>query len=284
MTMAKMRGLGRGLDALLNATENAEAMPSAATEIALDALAPGRFQPRVRMDEAALAELAESIRAQGMIQPILVRPAESGRYEIIAGERRWRAAKMAGLDRVPVIVRDVADRAALAMALIENIQREDLNPLEQATGLKRLVDEFRLTHEEAAQAIGSSRSQATNLLRLLALAPAIQALLADKRLDMGHARALLPLDGARQVEIANRVAALGLSVRQTEQLVRAALNAPRAAAPRKSNRDMERFERELSDRLGTSVNIRPGRKGAGQLLIRYTNLDHLEHLIEKLQA
>ena len=284
MTMAKMRGLGRGLDALLNVTENVDATATGAAEVALDALAPGRFQPRVRMDETALAELAESIRAQGMIQPILVRPAEAGRYEIIAGERRWRAAKLAGLDYVPVIVKDVTDRAALAMALIENIQREDLNPLEQAAGLKRLVDEFRLTHEEAAKAIGASRSQATNLLRLLALAPAIQALLADKRLDMGHARALLPLDGARQVEIANRVAALGLSVRQTEQLARAALNGPRPAPTRKSTRDMERFERELSDRLGTSVNIRPGKRGTGQLLIRYTNLDHLEHLIAKLQA
>jgi ParB family chromosome partitioning protein len=279
-----MRGLGRGLDALLNETEAVEPAARATTEIALDALVPGRYQPRMRMDEAALAELADSIRAQGLIQPILVRPYDAGRYEIIAGERRWRAAGMAGLERVPVIVKEVTDRAALAMALIENIQREDLNPLEQATGLKRLVDEFKLTHEEAAKAIGASRSQATNLLRLLALAPAIQALLADNKLDMGHARALLPLDGARQVEIANRIAALGLSVRQTEQLVRTALSARRVPSARKSNRDMERLERELSDRLGTSVNIRPGRKGTGQLSIRYASLDHLDHLIEKLRA
>ena len=282
--MAKMRGLGRGLDALLNVTESSDASPSSASEVPLEALVPGRYQPRVRMDETALAELAQSIREQGLIQPILVRPSQSGRYEIIAGERRWRAAKMAGLDHVPVIVKDVTDRAALAMALIENIQREDLNPLEQATGLKRLVDEFGLTHEEAAKAIGASRSQATNLLRLLALAPPIQALLADRRLDMGHARALLSLDGARQIEVANRVATLGLSVRQTERLVRAALKGPRATGARKANRDMERLERDLSDRLGTSVTIRPGRRGTGQLLIRYTTLDHLDHLIEKLQA
>ena len=282
--MAKMRGLGRGLDALLNAAEDSEPLPSATTDLPRDALIPGRYQPRTRMDETALAELAESIRAQGLIQPILVRPAEAGRYEIIAGERRWRAAAMAGLERVPVIVKDVSDRAALAMALIENIQREDLNPLEQASGLKRLVDEFKLTHDEAAKAIGSSRSQASNLLRLLSLSPVIQALLADRRLDMGHARALLALDGARQVELANRVAALGLSVRQTEQLVRDALSAPREKRSRKSNRDIERLERELSDQLGTSVAIHPGRGGAGQLLIRYANLDHLDHLLTKLRA
>ena len=283
--MAKMRGLGRGLDALLDVPDNAESVPGAATtEVRLDAIVPGRYQPRVRMDETALAEFADSIRAQGMIQPILVRPRDGGRYEIIAGERRWRAAGMAGLEQVPVIVRDVTDRTALAMALIENIQREDLNPLEQATGLKRLVDEFKLTHDEAAKAIGSSRSQATNLLRLLTLAPSIQGLLAERRLDMGHARALLALNGAQQIEIANRVASLGLSVRQTEQLVRAALRGPRAERPRKANRDLERLERELSDQLGTSVNIRPGRRGTGQLLIRYTNLDHLDHLIEKLRA
>ena len=284
MIMAKMRGLGRGLDALLSVADNAEMAPSATTEVALDALIPGRYQPRMRMDETALAELADSIREQGMIQPILVRPAEAGRYEIIAGERRWRAAAMAGLTQVPVLVKDVTDRAALAMALIENILREDLNPLEQATGLKRLVDEFKLTHDEAAKAIGSSRSQATNLLRLLALAPSIQALLAERRIDMGHARALLSLDGARQVEIANRVSALGLSVRQTEQLVRIALKGPRVARSQKTNRDTERLEHELSDQLGTSVHIRAGRRGTGHIVIRYSSLDHLDHLLEKLRA
>ena len=260
--------------------------PAAASvaELAMDDLMPGRYQPRLRMDEAALAELAESIREQGVIQPILVRPDGTGRYEIIAGERRWRAAAMAGLTQIPVIVKEASDRAALAMALIENIQREDLNPLEQATGLKRLVDEFKLTHEDAAKAIGSSRSQASNLLRLLSLAPAVQTMLADQRIDMGHARALLALDRARQIEIANRVIARALSVRQTEQLVRTTLKGSRASARRKNNRDLEVLERDLSDRLSTTVSIRAGRKGSGQLLIRYANLDHLEALIGKLRA
>jgi len=283
--MAKMRGLGRGLDALLSGDVGPESVAANPAEVTLSALVPGRYQPRMHMDETALAALADSIRAQGVIQPILVRPGSDGRFEIIAGERRWRAAAIAGLERVPVIVKEVSDRTALAMALIENIQREDLNPLEQASGLKQLVEEFGFTHDEAAKAIGSSRSQATNLLRLLTLAPALQALLADRRLDMGHARALLALDGARQIEIANRVVALGLSVRQTEQLVRSALKgAPKATLRRKSNRDLERLERELSDRLSTTVVIRPGRKGAGQLLIRYATLEHLDNLLARLQA
>jgi len=281
--MAKMRGLGRGLDALLKADAPAPA-PEAPRELALDALTPGRFQPRVQMDAAALEELAESIRSQGVIQPIIVRPIDDGRYEILAGERRWRAAGLAGLERVPVVVRDVPDRAALAMALIENIQREDLNPLEQAAGLKRLVDEFGLTHDEAARAIGSSRSQATNRLRLLALAPSVQELVRSGRIDMGHARALLALDGARQVEVANRVANLGLSVRQTEQLVRAALSTQRSARQPRRNRDLESLEEELSDRLGTTVSIRPGRKGAGQLILRYGSLEHLDTLLERLRG
>ncbi len=282
--MAKMRGLGRGLDALLNAGGESAAVAEAPRELALDALAPGRFQPRVHMDQGALEELAESIRSQGVIQPIVVRPAGNGRFEILAGERRWRAAGIAGLARVPVVVREVPDRAAMAMALIENIQREDLNPLEQASGLKRLVDEFGLTHDEAARAIGSSRSQATNLLRLLALAPSVQALLREGRIDMGHARALLALEGARQVEVANRVVANGLSVRQTEQLVRSALKAPAASKRVRRNRDLESLQEELSDRLGTTVAIRPGRKGAGQLIVRYGSLEHLDTLLAKLRG
>jgi ParB family transcriptional regulator, chromosome partitioning protein len=282
--MAKMRGLGRGLDALLNAGGESAAVAEAPRELALDALAPGRFQPRVHMDQGALEELAESIRSQGVIQPIVVRPAGNGRFEILAGERRWRAAGIAGLARVPVVVREVPDRAAMAMALIENIQREDLNPLEQASGLKRLVDEFGLTHDEAARAIGSSRSQATNLLRLLALAPSVQALLREGRIDMGHARALLALEGARQVEVANRVVANGLSVRQTEQLVRSALKAPAASKRVRRNRDLESLQEELSDRLGTTVAIRPGRKGSGQLIVRYGSLEHLDTLLAKLRG
>ena len=282
--MAKMRGLGRGLDALLNAGGDVETISSSPAEVALGDLVPGRFQPRVRMDEATLAQLADSIRAQGVIQPILVRPSVQGRFEIIAGERRWRAAAIAGLERIPVVVKDVPDRAAAAMALIENIQREDLNPLEQATGLKRLVEEFKLTHDEAAQAIGSSRSQATNLLRLLSLAPTVQTMLSDGRIDMGHARALLALSGSRQIEAANRVAALALSVRQTEQLVRSMLKGSKVTALRKSDRDLQRLEQELSDRLGTTVSIRAGRKGAGQVVIRYSTLDHFDQLLTKLLA
>ncbi len=282
--MAKMRGLGRGLDALLNAGGGSAPTPEAPRELALDALAPGRFQPRVHMDATALEELAESIRSQGVIQPIVVRPTGEGRFEILAGERRWRAAGIAGLARVPVVVRDVPDRAAMAMALIENIQREDLNPLEQASGLKRLVDEFGLTHDEAARAIGSSRSQATNLLRLLSLSAAVQTLLREGRIDMGHARALLALDGARQVEIAHRVSAGALSVRQTEQLVRSALAPPRGAKRARRNRDLESLERELSDRLGTTVAIRPGRGASGQLIVRYGSLEHLDALLEKLRG
>jgi ParB family chromosome partitioning protein len=283
--MAKMRGLGRGLDALLNTGHDQPgAVPSAPNELALTALIPGRYQPRTQMDEGALNALADSIKAQGMLQPIVVRPLDAGRYEILAGERRWRAAGIAGLERVPVIVRDVPDRTALALALIENIQREDLSPLEQARGLKRLVDEFSLTHEEAAQAIGSSRSNATNLLRLLALSPSVQALLNDGRIDMGHARALLALDGPRQIEIANRVVALGLSVRQAEQLVRAALkDTPKRAVARRQA-DVESLARELSDVLSTTVSIRPGRKGSGQITIRYGSLDHLDSLLKKLRS
>ena len=282
--MAKMRGLGRGLDALLSGGGSSESVAAKPAEVALSSLVAGRYQPRMTMDEAALGALADSIRVQGVMQPILVRPGNDGRFEIIAGERRWRAAAIAGLERVPVIVKEVSDRTALAMALIENLQREDLNPLDQAAGLKRLIEEFSFTHDEAAKAIGTSRSQTTNLLRLLTLAPALQELLAARRLDMGHARALLALDGARQVEIANRVVALGLSVRQTEQLVRSALKGPRPAARRQSDRDLERLERELSDRLNTTVNIRPGRKGAGQLLIRYATLEHLDSLLARLQT
>jgi ParB family chromosome partitioning protein len=281
--MAKMRGLGRGLDALLGGNE--ETPPAEALrEVELNALSPGRYQPRSHMDPQALSELADSIRSQGLIQPIVVRPLEAGRYEILAGERRWRAAQMAGLQRVPVVIRDVPDRSALAFALIENIQREDLNPLEQATGLKRLIDEFGLTHEQAAQAIGASRSHASNLLRLLALAPHVQDLVRTRKLDMGHARALLALEGARQVEIANRVLAAGMSVRQTEQLVRAALRAPGVRAHKRRDHDLTLLERELADRLGTTVQIRPGRRGTGRVVVRYASLDHLDALLAKLRA
>src|SRR5438874_672576 len=213
--MAKLKGLGRGLDALLSSGDENSGRESMQA-IALDRILPGRFQPRSRMDEASLDELAESIKAQGVMQPILVRPADAGRYEIIAGERRWRAGQRAGLKEMPALVRGVPDQAALAMALIENIQREDLNPLEEAQGISRLIDEFGLSHESAASAVGRSRSAVSNLLRLLQLAKPVQELLLAGKLDMGHARALLPLSAAQQVSAAGRIVAQGLSVRAAE--------------------------------------------------------------------
>jgi ParB family chromosome partitioning protein len=216
------------------------------------------------------------------MQPLLVRPVERDRYELIAGERRWRAAQMAGLDEVPALVRDVPDEAALAMALIENIQRENLNPMEEASGLQRLIDEFKMSHEQAADAVGRSRSATTNLLRLLKLTKPVQAMVMEGVLDMGHARAILSLDGARQVEAAKRVAARGMSVREAEALVARMLRGNASRQRRKPDRDLARLEEETSERLGTTVEIRPGRKGSGKLIIHYSNLDHLDQLLRKL--
>jgi len=281
--MIKAKGLGRGLDALLQTDEYGGAAESL-TSAPLESLQPGRYQPRTRMDETSLNELAQSIRRQGLMQPILVRGIGPGRFEIIAGERRWRAARIAGLAEVPVVVRDVPDQAALAMALIENIQRENLNPLEEATGLQRLIDEFKLTHQEAADAVGRSRAGTTNLLRLLNLQKSVQQLLMDAKIDMGHARALLALDGPRQSEVARRVADRGLSVRETEELVQDILNPKvkaRAARPRAS-RDVERLQDEIAERLGTAVEIRPGKKGSGKLVIGYMSHEHLDELLAML--
>jgi ParB family chromosome partitioning protein len=284
--MIKQKGLGRGLDALLGGDEE-EAAPgreSLATA-RVDRLQPGRYQPRTKMDEASLKELAASIKVQGLMQPILVRPVAAERYEIIAGERRWRAARLAGLQEVPVVVRDVTDQAALAMALIENIQRENLNPLEEAQGVQRLVDEFRLTHQEAADAIGRSRAATTNLLRLLNLTKAVQALVFDGKLEMGHARALLALDGEPQIVTAKKVAAKGLSVRETEQLVNDILQPhTRQARPKpRMSRDIQRLEEEVSEKLGTTVEIKPtGKKGSGKLVINYMSHEHLDSLLARL--
>jgi ParB family chromosome partitioning protein len=279
-------GLGRGLDALLG-SENAESRQDATATLPVDAIRPGKYQPRTRMDQQALAELAASIRAQGLMQPLLVRPvgATQGRdqYELIAGERRWRAAQLAGLTEVPVLVRDVPDNAALAMALIENIQREDLNPIEEATGLQRLIDEFSMTHEQAADAVGRSRSATTNLLRLLKLAKPVQALLMQGSLEMGHARALLALEGARQIEAANRIVAKGLSARESEALAARMARGATGRRHRKTDRDLARLEEETSQRLGTTVQIRPGRKGSGTIVISYSGLDHLDRLLKKLR-
>jgi len=274
-------GLGRGLDALLGGEDGARGDTMATLPVG--AIRPGKYQPRTRMDEKALAELAASIKAQGLMQPLLVRPVGRDQYELIAGERRWRAAQIAGFADVPVLVRDVEDGAALAMALIENIQREDLNPIEEAAGLQRLVDEFRMTHEQAAEAVGRSRSATTNLLRLLKLAKPVQAMVMDGILEMGHARALLALDGARQIEAANRIAARGLSVRDSEALGARLLRGPAARRKHKTDRDLARLEEEISQRLGTTVQIRTGRKGSGTILVSYSGLDHLDQLLKKLR-
>jgi ParB family chromosome partitioning protein len=299
MVTKKPKGLGMGLEALLGpkhedapVVEGAPVHPSA---LKLTQLQPGKYQPRTRMDEGSLYELAESIRGQGIMQPILVRPLEGAgakaqRYEIIAGERRFRAAKLAGLDEVPVLVREVPDESAAVMALIENIQREDLNPLEEAQGLKRLVDEFGLTHEQAAQAVGRSRSAASNLLRLLNLAAPVQQMLTAGDLDMGHARALLALEPAQQILSANEIVAKKLSVRDAEKLVaRAAVagrQAPLLRVKREKPGDVARLEEQLADRLAAAVEIRmlkKTRRGeAGEIAIAFGSMDELNGLLERL--
>jgi ParB family chromosome partitioning protein len=279
-----MKGLGRGLDALLGKDEEASGGETLKT-VKLEELQPGKYQPRTRMDQASLEELARSLKAQGVMQPILARTLGKGRYEIIAGERRWRAAKIAGLREIPVVIREVPDSAALAMALIENIQRENLNPLEEATGIHRLINEFKMTHQEAAEAVGRSRAATSNLLRLLNLPQSVQALLYDGNIDMGHARALLALEGRRQEELAKRVAERGLSVRETEKLVQDILN-PKQKKPGKlkTSRDILRFEEELSEKFGTKVEIKAGKKGAGKLVISYASHEHLDDLLSKFKG
>ncbi len=297
-TGKKPKGLGMGLEALLGPKVSEQPAPAAPLEglgeLPLDGLRPGKYQPRTRMDEGSLYELAASIKSQGVMQPILVRPIGDGLHEIIAGERRYRAARLAGLDRVPVLVKAVPDEAAAVMALIENIQREDLNPIEEAQGLQRLVDEFGLTHEMAAQAVGRSRSAASNLLRLLKLAEPVQQMLLAGDLDMGHARALLPLPGAQQILCANEVVARQLNVREAERLVTRRLAGEASAArggkpagkPQAKSRDLQRLEAELSDRFTAAVEIRvKGRGGqAGEVALRFGSLDELDGLLQKLGA
>ena len=281
--MAKVKGLGRGLDALLGSGEEPAAAGDSLAMLAIEALQPGRYQPRTRIEPESLAELAASIKAQGVMQPILVRPLEAGRYEIVAGERRWRAARMAGLTTVPALVREVPDRHALAIALIENLQREDLNPLEEAAGVKRLIEEFGMTHVEAAEALGRSRVAVTNALRLLELAPPVQELVREGKLDMGHARALLALPALKQVEIARIAVAKQLSVRQVEALVAGLAKRPMAEARARVDRDIARLEEEVSQRLGTTVKIQSGLKpGSGKLVIQYATLDQLDALLRRL--
>lgn len=286
MNKPKSKGLGRGLAALLD--QDGVDAPAAKSDsigtLPIDQLQPGKYQPRTHMDQASLEELAASIKSQGLIQPILVRRIAAERFEIIAGERRWRASRIAGLNEVPVVIREVPDQAALAMALIENIQREDLNPLEEAQGIQRLIAEFKLTHQDAADAVGRSRAATTNLLRLLNLTAQVQQLVFEGKLDMGHARALLALDGHRQVELAQRIVEGGLSVRETERLVQETLHPklPGARPKARVSRDIARLQDELSEKLGTKVELKPGKKGSGKLVIDYMNNDHLDELLKRL--
>src|SRR5690554_539344 len=300
---SKRKGLGKGLDALLSAglgISTPSLAPAAGAGETTDQLPPdgklaqipvefsqrGKYQPRRDMHPEQLEELAESIRAQGVMQPIVVRSIGKERYEIIAGERRWRATQLAGLDRIPVVIRDVTDEAAIAMALIENIQREDLNPIEEALALKRLQDEFELTHQEVAQAVGKSRTTVTNLLRLIALTDEVKTLLEHGDLEMGHARALLSLEAEEQKAIARQIVAKGLTVRQTETLVRnyqERKNKPEINVPEAPSADIRNLEEELSQKLGAGVSIQHTAKGKGKLVINYNNLDELDGILAHIQ-
>lgn len=284
MTPPKLKGLGRGLDALLAANHDDDENKGELQTLAVGVLQPGKYQPRTRMDPGSLEELAASIKAQGVMQPILVRPVNGERFEIIAGERRWRAAQIAELVDVPCLVREIPDEAALAMSLIENIQREDLNPLEEASGIQRLIDEFGMTHQQAADAVGRSRPAASNLLRLLNLAQPVQELLMAGDIDMGHARAILPLDGANQIQLAHHVAARGISVRDTERMVQQLINPRQKKLAPTPDRDLQRLEEEVADSIGASVRIKANRKGAGEVTIRFGSLDQLDGVLARLRG
>ncbi|MEW8506689.1 MAG: ParB/RepB/Spo0J family partition protein [Candidatus Thiodiazotropha sp.] len=292
----KKRGLGRGLDALLGGMQaEAEVKPKTPgspgrdnpQRLPVDLIQRGRYQPRREFDADSLRELADSIAAQGVIQPVVVRPVENERYELIAGERRWRAAQQAGLDEIPVVIKDVTEEAAMAMGLIENIQREDLNPLEEANALSRLLLEFGLTHQEVAKAVGKSRTTVTNLLRLLELNEEVKNLVESGRLEMGHARSLLGLKGEMQTRAANQVAAQGLSVRETERLVRKLQNQeekPKSPRPSKAmDPDIRRLVTDLSEKLGAKVDLQQGSKGKGRLVIGYNSLDELEGILDHIK-
>lgn len=296
MVTKKHKGLGRGLEALLGNTTtdfstDATTVTSGTATLPVSVLQAGKYQPRTRMDEGALNELAESIREQGLLQAILVRPITNGRgdvtHEIIAGERRFRAAQLAGLTDVPVLIKEVDDKAAAAMALIENMQREDLNPLEEAQGIQRLIDEFDFTHEQAAGSVGRSRSAVSNLLRLLNLAKPVQGMLMAGDLDMGHARALLAVDSATQINLANQIIGRRLSVRETEKLVvrtTTGQNESKNGKTKEKSRDIARLEEELSDALATAVSIRLGARNKGELIIGFGGLDQLDGIIARLRA
>ena len=287
---AKKKRLGRGLGSLIGnvqeATEPTEQeLASALQELPVDRIQRGEYQPRKHFDETALNELAESIRAQGVVQPIVVRPLDGSRYEIIAGERRWRATQLAGLHEIPAVIRDVPDQTAMAMGLIENIQREELNPVEEATALQRLIEEFGLTHQETAEAVGRSRAAVSNLLRLLSLEPAVRQMLESGQLEMGHARALLALQqGAQQIQAAKQVEAKGLSVRETERLVRK-LQAPEKVSDREKKPDTDtlRLQEHLAQTLGAKVQFQHNRQGKGKMVIHYNNLDELDGILSHIK-
>lgn len=288
----KKGGLGRGLDALLGAgmaiRNDATAdvpLQESLRPLPVERIVKGRYQPRQDLREDTLQELAESIRAQGLVQPVIVRPLGEGRYELIAGERRWRAAQLAGLHEVPAVIRDVPDRAASAMALIENIQREDLNPLEEATALQRLIAEFELTHQQAAEAVGRSRATVTNLLRLLELSEEVRQWVLERKLEMGHARALLPLPLALQREAAQQVLLRGLSTRETEDLVRRLLQQEQVPLPQteKSDPNIRSLQDDLSERLGARVQLRHDSSGKGRVVIHYNSLDELDGIIARVR-
>ena len=280
--MIKPKGLGRGLDALLGGGKEMPRNEGELRELKTTELRPGKYQPRTHMDQTALEELAQSIKLRGIVQPILVRTISGGKFEIIAGERRWRAATIAGLATVPALVREIPDDAALGIGLIENIQREDLNAIEEAAGIQRLVDEFKLTHDEAAHAVGRSRSAVSNLLRLLELAKPVQDMLMTAKLDMGHARALLAVSKAKQVELAHQVIAKQLSVREAERLVKTTNTPPKTSkAGSTSDIDTRRLENDLAEKLGTRVVLKADKKGKGSLLITFQNYEHLDGILER---
>lgn len=279
--MVKPKGLGRGLDALLSGDTETIAQSDTLRTLPVGQLQPGKYQPRSYMNEDALQTLADSIAAQGIMQPILVREIAAEKFEIIAGERRWRASQKAGLTEVPVLVREIADEAALAMALIENIQREDLNPLEEAMGIKRLIDEFDMTHEKAAEAVGRSRVAVSNLLRLLTLTPMVQDMLLDNQIDMGHARALVGSEPAQQILLANKVVQDGLSVREVERLIQSEPATGKKAKPA-VHPDVASLQNQLSEQLGAEVAISSKASGAGVLKLSFSNLDQLDDWIAKL--
>ena len=287
--MAKPKGLGRGLDALLsNTDEDTPKNEGSLQTLSISDLKPGKYQPRSIMQEEALYALSQSILKQGVMQPIIVRPVGNNQYEIIAGERRWRAAKLANLNEVPVIIKNIPDESALAMALIENIQREDLNPLEEAIGIKRLIDEFNMTHEEAADAVGKSRVTVSNLLRLLTLTKPVQDRLLSGKIDMGHARALIGLEGSQQIMLCEEVIQKNLSVREVEALVKNLQNSYKTdkptSSPKKTNADVRQLEESLAETLGASVTIDAKKNGSGVLKVHYRNLEQLDEILKKIKG